>query len=242
MPERNHPLRVAAVADLHHSLHSPSLKALLAQAAEAADVLLLGGDLTERGTPEEARHLARELSACRIPVLGVLGNHDFEAGQAGEVQRLLEEAGVRILDGDFTCIGEVSITGVKGFAGGFGRWALTPWGERPIKQFVEEVLAETMKLESALVRMETETRIVLLHYAPIHATVEGEPPEIQPFLGSSHLEEPINRHGVTAVFHGHAHHGQPEARTQSGIPVYNVSIHVLQKAFPGQPPFRLITF
>lgn len=241
MPSEHQPFRVAALADLHYSLHSPTLRPLLAQVGEAADVLLLGGDLTDRGAPEEARLLARELSGFRIPIIGVLGNHDYEGGEPDEVRKILTETGVRILDGEIACIGEVGFAGVKGFGGGFGRWALTSWGERSIKLFVEEVLSETMKLESALVRLETKTRVVLLHYAPIQATVEGEPQEIYPFLGSSHLEEPLNRFGVAAVFHGHAHHGQPEARTQAGIPVYNVSGRVLQKAFPDQPPFRVVT-
>lgn len=238
-PEK--PVRVAALADLHHSPHSPPLKPLLAQVGEVADVLLLGGDLTDRGSIEEAQSLARELAGLRIPIIAVLGNHDFEAGHPDEVRHLLGEAGVRILDGEVTTLGDVGFAGVKGFGGGFGRWALTAWGERTIKHFVEEVLAETMKLESALVRLETATRIVLMHYSPIQATVEGEPLEIFPFLGSSHLEEPINRHGVAAVFHGHAHHGQPEAKTQTGIPVYNVSARVLHRCFPDQPGFRLVS-
>lgn len=236
------PLRVAALADLHHSPHAPPLKPLLTRVAEVADVLLLGGDLTDRGSIEEAQGLARELTGFRIPIIAVLGNHDFEAGHPDEVRHVLGDAGVRILDGEITCLGDVGFAGVKGFGGGFGRWALTAWGERTLKQFVEEVLTETMKLESALVRLETRTRIVLMHYSPIQATVEGEPLEIFPFLGSSHLEEPINRHGVAAVFHGHAHHGQPEAKTQSGIPVYNVSARVLQRCYPDQPGFRLVNF
>lgn len=240
MSEHDKRLRVAALADLHYSLQSPALRPLLGQVAEAADVLLLCGDLTDRGTPEEARALARELSAARMPLIGVLGNHDYEAGQTDEVRHLLRDAGLRLLDGDVTCVDGVGFAGVKGFAGGFGRWALTSWGEPTIKRFVEEAMAETMKLESALVRLDAETRVVLLHYSPVQATVEGEPPEIFPFLGSSHLEEPINRHGVAAVFHGHAHHGRPEAQTQTGIPVYNVSMGVLEKAFPDRPKFRVL--
>jgi Icc-related predicted phosphoesterase len=241
MPEREKRLRVAALADLHYSLQSPTLRPLLGQVAEAADVLLLCGDLTDRGLPEEAGALVRELSAARVPLIGVLGNHDFEAGQPDEVRRLLLDAGVQMLDGDVACVDDVGFAGVKGFAGGFGRWALASWGERMIKLFVEEAWNETLKLESALVRLDTETRVVLLHYSPIQATVEGEPPEIFPFLGSSHLEEPINRHAVAAVFHGHAHHGRPEAKTQTGIPVFNVSVRVLAKAFPDRPTFHVLT-
>lgn len=240
MSEHGKRLRVAALADLHYSLQSPALRPLLGQVAEAADVLLLCGDLTDRGTPDEARALARELSTARMPLIGVLGNHDFEAGQTDEVRHLLLDAGLRLLDGEVTSVGGVGFAGVKGFAGGFGRWALASWGEPTIKRFVEEAMAETMKLESALVRLDAETRVVLLHYSPVQATVEGEPPEIFPFLGSSHLEEPINRHGVAAVFHGHAHRGRPEAQTQTGIPVYNVSMRVLEKVFPDRPTFRVL--
>jgi Icc-related predicted phosphoesterase len=99
---------------------------------------------------------------------------------------------------------------------------------------------EALKLESALARLQTEQRVVLLHYSPIKSTVEGEPPEIFPFLGSSRLEEPLNRYPVTAVFHGHAHHGSPEGRTSSNIPVYNVAMPLLKRTFPDQPPFRLV--
>lgn len=232
-------LRVAAMADIHYAVQSPTLRPLLAQVDESADVLLLCGDLTDRGLPDEARALARELSAARVPLIGVLGNHDYESGESDEVRRVLVGAGVRMLDGECCSIGGIGFAGVKGFAGGFGRWALAAWGEPTIKQFVEEVWTETMKLESALVRLDSETRIVLLHYSPIQATVEGEPPEIFPFLGSSHLEEPINRHGVAAVFHGHAHHGRPEAKTQTGIPVYNVSLRLLERAFPDHAAFRV---
>jgi Icc-related predicted phosphoesterase len=117
---------------------------------------------------------------------------------------------------------------------------LAPWGERAVKAFVHEALDETLKLESALARLRTSERIAVLHYAPIQATVEGEPPQIYPFLGNSRLEEPINRLGVTAVFHGHAHRGTPEGRTQANIPVYNVALPLLKRVFPDQPPFRIL--
>jgi len=127
---------------------------------------------------------------------------------------------------------------VKGFAGGFGDRMLQPWGESILKQFVHEAVEEALKLESALAKLPTACRIVLLHYAPIYATVEGEPAEIIPFLGSSRLEEPLNRYGVTAVFHGHAHHGSPEGRTREGVPVYNVAMPLLRRRFPDQQPVR----
>ena len=145
-----------------------------------------------------------------------------------------------MLDGDAVVIHGVGFAGVKGFAGGFGRGALGPWGEHAIKQFVQEAVNEALKLEAALAHLETEHRIAVLHYSPIRATVEGEPVEIQPWLGSSRLEEPLSRFQVSAVVHGHAHKGAPEGTTATGIPVYNVSITVLKASYPDRPTFRII--
>src|SRR5262249_28265126 len=158
----------------------------------------------DHGLPEEAQVVAKELrSVVRIPMVGVLGNHDFESGKADEVQQVLSNAGIHMLNGQtFEMLG-IGFAGVKGFAGGFGARSLQPWGEQSIKSFVHEAVDEALKLESALVKLKTAQRIALLHYAPVQATVEGEPPEIFAFLGSSRLEEPLNRHGVAAVFHGH---------------------------------------
>jgi hypothetical protein len=128
---------------------------------------------------------------------------------------------------------------VKGFGGGFGKRALGPWGETIIKQFVREALDEALKLEAALGRLRTKNLVALLHYSPIQRTVEGEPLEIYPFLGSSRLEEPIGRYPVSLVFHGHAHRGQLEGSTMSGVPVYNVSMPLLTRTFPDRPPFRV---
>ena len=145
-----------------------------------------------------------------------------------------------LLDGEATEIEGVGFAGVKGFAGGFGRGALGPWGEHAIKVFVQEAVDEALKLESALARLRTHCRVALLHYAPIRGTVDGEPLEIFPYLGSSRLEEPINRYRVSAVFHGHAHHGTPEGQTTGGVPVYNVAVPLLHKTCPARPPFRLV--
>jgi Icc-related predicted phosphoesterase len=142
------------------------------------------------------------------------------------------------LDGDSTEVLGIGFAGVKGFAGGFGRRALGPWGEDTIKKFVHEAVDEALKLESALARLRNDHLIAVLHYAPIQATVEGEPREIYPFLGCSRLEEPLNRYPVTAVFHGHAHHGQPEGRTARNVPVYNVSMSLMRELFPARP-FRI---
>lgn len=233
-------VRLAALSDIHYSRSSQGgMSALFAQIADTADVLLLCGDLTDYGLAEEARVLARDLAAVKIPVVAVLGNHDFEACEEREITRVLGDAGARVLDGDTWEYHGVGFAGVRGFCGGFGRGALGPWGEKIIKDFVHEAVQEALKLESALARLTTPHRIVLLHYAPIRATVEGEALEIFPFLGSSRLEEPLTRFDVTAVFHGHAHKGQAEGRTATGIPVYNVAYHVLKEAYPDRPPFRL---
>jgi Icc-related predicted phosphoesterase len=234
-------VRVAAVGDLHCGKESQgALQPLFARAAEAADVLVLCGDLTDYGLPDEARVLARELTGTvRIPVLAVFGNHDYESGHADEVRTILTEAGVRILDGDFVEIEGVGFAGVKGFAGGFGDRALQSWGEPVLKRFVREAVEEALKLEGALARIHAPRRVAILHYAPIRDTVDPEPPEVVPFLGSSRLEEPINRYAAVVAFHGHAHHGTPEGRTSTGVPVYNVSIPVLRATFPDRPPFRL---
>jgi Icc-related predicted phosphoesterase len=234
-------VRVAAVGDIHCTKTSQGvLQPLFQQINDNADILVLCGDLTDYGLPDEAQILAKELtSSLKIPVLAVLGNHDFESGQVEEVQRILGEAGVIMLDGEGCEILGIGFAGVKGFIGGFGPRALEPWGEASIKDCVHEVIAEALKLEKALSRLQASQRIALLHYAPIRATVEGESPEIFPFLGSSRLEEPLNRYPVTAIFHGHAHHGSPEGRTQSDVPVYNVALPLLRRLFPDRPPFRV---
>ena len=219
------------------------LQPLFAQMAESADVIALCGDLVDYGLAEETQVLVKELGGIlksHVRVIAVLGNHDFEAGQPETVKQILCEAGVTVLDGDAVEVHGIGFAGVKGFCGGFGRRALEPWGEPAIKSFVREALDEALKLESALARLRTPHRIAILHYAPIQATVEGEPLEIFPFLGSSRLEEPINRYDVTAVVHGHAHHGSPEGRTSTNIPVYNVSMPLLKRLFPDRPAFRIL--
>lgn len=235
-------IRIAAIGDLHcRTTSAGTFQPLLSQAGAEADILIMCGDLADRGLPEEAQILAREItSALNIPVVAVLGNHDYEAGREQEVRQVLEDAGVYVLDGEACEIRGVGFAGVKGFPGGFGARTLQPWGESTIKLFVHEAVEEALKLEGALATLRTEYRIALLHYAPVRGTVTGEPLEIYPFLGSSRLEEPLSRFDVTAVFHGHAHRGSPEARTAGDIPVYNVAMPLLNRAFPSRPPFRLI--
>jgi Icc-related predicted phosphoesterase len=207
--------------------------------ADSADVLLLAGDLTDYGLAEEARILAKELASLRIPTVAVLGNHDVESGAEGEISRIITDAGVVVLDGDAHDVHGIGFAGIKGFCGGFGRRALGPWGEAIVKQFVHEAIDQALKLEAALARLRTSQRIVLLHYSPIQQTVEGEPLEIYPFLGSSRLEEPLGQYPVSLVVHGHAHRGQPEGRTKTGVPVYNVSMQLRARTFPESPPFRV---
>lgn len=242
MAEEKQTLRLAALADLHYSSKSHgALQDIFAQISSAADVFLLCGDLTDSGYPEEAEVLARDLSTyVRVPMVGVLGNHDYETGNQDRVREIMAGAGVQMLDGSFCEIQGVGFAGVKGFAGGFGRVALQPWGEPAIKHFVQEAVNEAAKLESALAGLQTVQRVVLLHYSPIRTTVVGENIEIFPFLGSSRLEEPLNKFMPAAVFHGHAHGGNPEGRTGAGVPVYNASQPVLRRAFPEKSPFRLI--
>lgn len=233
-------VRLAALADLHYGrLAQGTLGPLFSEISERADILLICGDLTDYGSSDEARNLAREFSSSlRIPGVAVLGNHDAESGQLEEVRRIVCDAGLRVLDGDSCEIHGIGFAGVKGFCGGFGRGALGYWGEPIVKQFVQAALDEALKLETSLARLRTQQRVALLHYAPIQGTVEGEPQVIFPFLGSSRLEDPLNRYPVSAVFHGHAHNGAAEGRTASGTPVFNVSMELLKKAQPSRKPYR----
>ena len=235
-------IRIAAIGDPHYGKAGrPALQPVFPQINEAADILVICGDLTDYGLPEEAQFLAKELTAVvKVPVVAVLGNHDYESGKVDEIRKILTDAGATLLDGDSCEILGVGFAGTKGFGGGFGERALQAWGEESTKRFVHEAVEEALKLESALARLRTHHRIAVLHYAPIQATVEGEPPEIYPFLGSSRLEEPLSRYNVSAVFHGHAHHGRLEGRTRGDAPVYNVAIPLLKIAFPDRPPFRVI--
>jgi Icc-related predicted phosphoesterase len=235
-------MRIAAVGDVHCKKTSTgAFQGLFTAMAAAADVIVLCGDLTDLGLAEEARVLAKELSAAKtIPVVAVLGNHDYESGETDQVKGILTDAGVTLLDGDALEIDGVGFAGVKGLGGGFGQRALQPWGEDIMKRFVREAVDEALKLESGLAKLRTSQRVVVLHYSPVRDTVEGEPSEIFPFLGSSRLEEPLLRYPVSVVFHGHAHRGRPEGRTRTGVPVYNVCLPLLLEAAPERPAFRLV--
>src|SRR4051812_43456381 len=230
------PMRVAAIGDLHvQESDTAPYRELCSEISNHADVLLLCGDLTNFGKTTEAEILAEDIKACSVPVLGVLGNHDYECGQPEEVARILHEAGMIVLDEQAVEIEGVGFAGVKGFLGGFGRGELAPFGEPIIKAFVDEALNEARKLENALRTLRTERSVAVLHYSPIAETLEGEPLEIFQYLGSARLADAIDRFDhVKAVVHGHAHHGTYEGRTMRGTPVYNVAQFVLREKF-GQP-------
>jgi len=233
-------LRIAAMSDIHYKrTGGESLRSVFIAAAAEAQALVICGDLTDLGLAEEAELVIKDLAMLHIPIVAVLGNHDFHGGQQDELAKMFREAGIHLLDGDVVEIGGVGFAGVKGFCGGFDRRMLEPWGENIMKAYVQEALDETLKLESALAKLRTPHRVAVLHYAPVQATVEGEPPEIFAFLGSSRLEDPINRYEVDLVLHGHAHHGSPAGTTRTGIPVYNVSMSLLSRRYPDRPPFRI---
>jgi uncharacterized protein len=229
--QRSGVVRVAAVGDFHCGEEDAGrYREAFGRVNDEADVLLLAGDLTRRGTPAEFRVVAGELADVRIPILTVLGNHDHESHEVEAGLAILRERGVHILDGEpFELNAQVGFAGVKGFMGGFGRWTLTAFGESETKAFVGTTLEEVQRLEFALRRLSTPVRVVLLHYAPIADTVVGEPEQIYPFLGNDRLVEPIDRFKAAAVFHGHAHHGTFRGTTPGGVPVFNVS-HVLVRA------------
>ncbi|MCR6632494.1 MAG: metallophosphoesterase [Magnetospirillum sp.] len=240
MSEENGALTVAGLGDLHVTERNQHpYRDLFAEIAEQAQVLALCGDLTNLGRPHEAEILAEDLRACRIPVVAVLGNHDLECGHGAEVRTILGQAGVTFLDEESPIIHGVGFAGAKGFGGGFGARMLSPFGEDAIKAFVGEAVNEAFHLENELhtLLQDTDRLVVALHYAPISDTVEGEPKEIWPFLGSSRLAETIDRFPVKAVFHGHAHHGAAYGRTKAGVPVYNCAIPVVKD---GGRPYALV--
>lgn len=226
-------MRIAATADLHFSKQSWAvIQSQLGRVRDEADLLILAGDLTNYGQPSEMDVLLNALVRLRLPMVAVLGNHDYESGQEAELNRLMTEAGVKVLDGTGYERDGVGFAGTKGFFGGFGRGALTHFGEREVKAFVQAAVDEAMKLERGLSQLRTQKRVVVLHYSPVAGTVVGEAPEIFPFLGTSRLAEVIDRHGADFVVHGHAHRGSPNGKTTGGIPVHNVAITLLQQQDP----------
>ena len=229
-------MRIAAIGDLHVQEDSVApYREMFAEISASADAVVLCGDLTNFGKTTEAEILAGDIRSCSVPVLGVLGNHDYECGQPDKVCEILMSAGMKILNEQAVEIDGVGFAGVKGFLGGFGRGELAPFGEPIVKAFVDEVMNEARKLENQLRTLRTDRSIAVLHYSPISGTIEGEPPAIFQYLGSQRLCEPIDRFDhVKAVVHGHAHHGTYEGRTPLGKPVYNVAQFVLKPKF-GKP-------
>ncbi len=228
-------MRIAATADLHYSAQTQgALQDQLARVRDEADVLVVAGDLTNFGRPEEMEPLLNVLVRLRIPIIAVLGNHDYECGKEGELIRLMTSEGIKVLDGTGYERNGVGFAGTKGFVGGFGRGVLTAFGEPEVKAFVKASIDEAMKLERALSQLRTDKRVVVLHYAPIAATIVGEAAEIYPYLGSSRLAEVVDRHGADLIIHGHAHHGTLDGKTTAGIPVHNVAITLLQSQQPSK--------
>ena len=229
-------MKIAPIGDLHVTEDSVApYRRLFREISEVADVLALCGDLTNFGKIGEAEILAEDIRTCTIPVLGVLGNHDYECGQPEEVARILHEAGMTVLDDQATEIDGVGFAGVKGFVGGFGRGELAAFGEPEIKAFVDVANNEARKLENALRSLRTEKIFVVLHYSPVVDTLEGEPIEIYQYLGTARLADALDRFdNIAAVVHGHAHHGAYEGRTMRGTPVFNCAQFVLKETF-GRP-------
>jgi Icc-related predicted phosphoesterase len=237
---------VAATGDLHYlPQRAGQLAAQLERLRGAADVLLVAGDLTERGDPGEAAGVARELRAAGVPVVAVLGNHDHDLGLEKEFAAGLERQGVRVLQGEGVQMDvggvRLGIAGATGFGGGFPGCCVSDVGEAPMKDFVAYTREQADRLEAALKALDADVRIALLHYSPCRQTLTGEPLELYPFLGSHLLGEAIDRAGADLVLHGHAHLGTEGGTTPGGIPVRNVALPVTRntlRIFPLSPPGR----
>ncbi|HXF71201.1 MAG TPA: metallophosphoesterase [Actinomycetota bacterium] len=231
-------IRVAAAGDLHFGPDSTgTLRPALAVLAARADALLLAGDLTKTGTPAEAEALAAELSAAPVPVVAVLGNHDHHSDRAGDVRATLEGVGVTVLDGEATVLeldgARVGVVGAKGFGGGFIGASASEFGEPEMKAFVRRTKEDAERIRRGLGELEgrVDLRVALLHYAPVRDTLQGEPPELFPFLGSSLLAEAVDGAGADLVLHGHAHRGTEKGATPGGVKVRNVAQPVLGRAY-----------
>ena len=230
--ENNEKIKIAAVADIHvKETDRGKWTSYFKEVSENADILVICGDLTNTGDEHEAAVLAEELKTCTIPVVMVLGNHDYEKGREKLIRQTLMSENVHLLDGEAIVVKGVGFAGIKGFGGGFDNHMLSMFGEGAMKAFVQEAVNEALQLERALTRLESEhqeiKKIALMHYSPIADTVKGESEVIYPFLGSSRLAEPLSRRKVLATFHGHAHVGTLQGQTHDGIPVYNVAKHIL---------------
>lgn len=242
MEDKNDKVRIAAVGDIHvGEADQGKWVEYFKRISEKADVLLICGDLTDHGYAREAEILCNELKSCSIPVVAVLGNHDYEKDEQDEIKKILNKDSVHILDGDSIQIGNLGIAGVKGFGGGFDRHMLPKWGEKMNKTFVQEAVDESLKLDQALARLDGDNikKVAIMHYSPVSETIVGEPEQIFPFLGSSYLAEPLERRDVLAAFHGHAHIGTLSGKTSKGVKVYNVSKPILTRAGYNPPVYFL---
>jgi Icc-related predicted phosphoesterase len=235
--------RVAAIADLHiGDTDKGKWVEFFTDVSKNADVLVICGDLTDTGDESEAHILVEELKSCSIPVVGVLGNHDHEKSRHKLIRQIVQNhPSVHILDGEAVVIAGVGFAGVKGFGGGFDNHMLSMFGEGAMKSFVQEAVEEALHLDRALARLDQDhnniKKIALLHYSPIKETVQGEPEQIFPFLGSSRLAEPLLRRNVEVAFHGHAHIGVLEGSIAGKVKVFNVAKHVLKKSGYKHPYF-----
>ncbi len=226
-------MRIAASADFHFTpARFSALHDQLNHVRDEADVFVLAGDLTNYGRPEEMEPLLNVLVRLRLPTIVVLGNHDYESGREADLMRMMTQEGIKVLDGSAYERDGVGFAGTKGFVGGFGRGVLTAFGEPEVKAFVRAGIDEALKLERAMSQLRTKKRVIVLHYSPILATIDGEAPEIYPFLGTSRLAEVVDRHGADLVLHGHAHNGKCDGKTTGGVPVHNVAITLLQAQNP----------
>ncbi|MGH2616444.1 MAG: metallophosphoesterase family protein [Thermomicrobiales bacterium] len=229
-------IRIAAVADIHAGPESAgSIAPLLTGLRDEADLLLLAGDLTRSGKPAEAEVLVAELADVGVPVVAVLGNHDYHSDQAPAITAILKDAGIHVLDRSSVVLDvagqRVAIAGTKGFGGGFGAALAADFGESEMKAWIRHAETEAETLEDVLTGLVGDVRIVLLHYAPVPDTLDGERLELYPFLGNSMLGEAIDRSGADLVLHGHAHHGAPAGATSSGVPVRNVAQTVIREPY-----------
>jgi Icc-related predicted phosphoesterase len=229
-------MRIAATADIHFSPQAyDRVREPLAHVRDEADVLVIAGDLTNYGKPDEMHSLLNGLVRLRVPIVAVLGNHDYESGQEQELIKMMTNEGIKVLDGSSYERDGVGFAGTKGFLGGFGRGILTSFGEKEVKAFVQASLDEAMKLERSLAMLRTPKTVIVTHYAPVSETVQGEPAEIWPYLGSSRLAEVIDRHQAVLALHGHAHHGRLDGKTTAGVPVHNVAMSLLMAQTPSKP-------
>jgi Icc-related predicted phosphoesterase len=233
--EESKKVRIAAVGDIHvKESDKGKWVEYFKEVSRQADVLVISGDLTDTGDEVEAQILSDELRACTVPVVSVLGNHDFEKGRHKLIRQIVQKENIHILDGEAVVVNGIGFAGVKGFGGGFDNHMLSMFGEGAMKAFVQEAVDEALRLDRALARLDAEygapKKIAIMHYSPIKDTVAGEPEAIYPFLGSSRLAEPLHRRQVIAAFHGHAHIGTLEGKTSNGVKVFNVAKPILVKA------------